>query len=300
MNDVLYYTLVFLVLVSGLVGLFYSTGGSRFSVENIHGERIELYGDGIYKHNSVLKAGANKGTDLIMIVVAFTFAYFTFNRLRSAKYRFLQAGTLIGLLYYSTNLVFGVTFNNLFLIYVFQFSLALFATISVLREVIKEENLSEALNAKPLKGTAIFLIVSGSSVLVWLEFIVPALLTGQPLANIEIYTTEPAFVLDLAIVFPSYLFCGIAMLKSKSIGYKLAPVLLTFITIVGLTVIGQSIFQFALGVAPPIRQLFGLVISFVVLGFTATILNTGLLKHFNIVRDKNLVRRDIENDVTDY
>ena len=79
--------------------------------------------------------------------------------------------------------------------------------------------------------------------------------------------------MDLAVIFPIYLGCGIALLRRKAIGYKLAPVLLTFITIIGLTVIGQNVFQSAMGVSIPIRQLFGLVVSFVVLGFIATLLN---------------------------
>lgn len=277
MNAVFYYTLVILVLISGLVGLLYSTGGNRFTVENIYGESIELYGDGIYKYNSVLKAGGNKGTDLVMVVVALTFAFFTFNRLKNATYRLLQAGLLIGLLYYSTNLVFGVTFNGLFLVYILQFSLALFSTIFLLVEIVSDDTITGELQSPTPIGTAVFLIICGSSVLVWLEFIIPALLTGRPLANIEVYTTEAAFVLDLAVVLPVYVFCGIALLKRRLIGYKLTPVLLVFITIVGLTVIGQSVFQLALGVAIPPRQLFGLVLSFVLLGTIATMLNVRFL-----------------------
>lgn len=271
--------IVVLTLILALAGIFYSTGGSQFTVENIYGETIELYGDGIYKHNSVLKASGNKGTDLVMLIVALTFAFFTRKRHDGARYVFIHAGLLTGLLYYSSSLVFGVTFNSLFLVYVLQFSAALFAMIFVLAELLTEAHLPKVLADKSLKGTAIFLIVSGSSVLVWLEFIIPALLSGQPLANIEIYTTEPTFVLDLAVIFPVYLGCGVALLKRKAIGYKLAPVLLTFITIIGLTVIGQNAFQSAMGVSIPIRQLFGLVISFVVLGFVATLLNVRLLKY---------------------
>lgn len=276
--DGLCYAIVVLTLISALVGIFYSTGGSQFTVENIYGDTIELFGDGIYKHNSVLKASGNKGTDLVMLIVALVFAFLTRKRHEGARYGLIHAGLLTGLLYYSSSLVFGITFNSLFLVYTLQFSLALFAMIFVLAELFSKDR-SRVLADKSMKGTAIFLIVSGSSVLVWLEFIIPSLLSGQPLANIEIYTTEPTFVLDLAIIFPLYLGCGIALLKRKPVGYKLAPILLTFITIIGLTVIGQNAFQSAMGVSIPIRQLFGLVISFIVLGFIATLLNVRLLKY---------------------
>ncbi len=277
--DSLCYTMVVLTLISALVGLFYSTGGSQFSVENIYGEIIELFGDGIYRYNSVLKASGNKGTDLVMLIVALAFAFFTAKRRDGAKYRYVHVGLLTGLLYYSSSLVFGVTFNSLFLVYVLQFSVALFAMMFLVHELLRESHLARALTGRSLKGTAIFLLICGSSVLVWLEFILPALLTGEPLSTIEVYTTEPTFVLDLAIVLPVYVGCGIAMLRRQALGYELAPVLLTFITIIGFTVIGQNVVQSSMGVDIPLRQLFGLVISFVALGVVAIILNIRLLRY---------------------
>jgi len=273
------YIIIVLTLISTTVGIFYSTGGDRLTVENIYGESIELYGDGIYKYDSVLKAGGNKGTDLVMLIVLFLFFFFTIKKEKSTKYRVLHIGLLSGLVYYSACLVFSVTFNRLFLIYVLLFSSSFFALIFLLSELFKENNMPKNIISKSFIGTALFLIISGSSVLVWLEFIIPALVNGQPLSIIGVYTTEPTFVLDLGIVLPVYFGCGIALLKKKEISYNLAPVLLTFITIVGLTVIGQNIFQSYIGVEIPIRQLLGLVISFAVLGAVAIILNMRFLKH---------------------
>lgn len=282
--DHLCYLIVVLTLIATIVGIFYSTGADSFTVENIYGERIELYGDGIYKYNSVLKAGGNKGTDLVMLFVGVCLAFFTAMKTKDTKYKYLQVGSLSGLLYYSSCLVFGVTFNSLFPIYVLLFSSSLFAIIFLLSDLIKDDDLNGKLVGKSLKGTALFLIISGSSVLVWLEFIIPAIITDQQLSIIEIYTTEPTFVLDLGIILPIYWGCGIALFKKKEIGYKLTPVLLFFIVIVGLTVIGQNIFQSSMGIDIPIRQLFGLVISFVVLGIVAIVLNIRFFKYLKLVK----------------
>lgn len=272
------YLIVVLTMISALVGLFYTTGSGTFVVENIYGESIELYGDGIYTYNSVLKVGANKGTDLVMLVVAVFFGLLTSLTQRASIYRFWQVGALSGLLYYSACLVFGVTFNRLFPVYVLLFSSSLFALVFLLSDLVREDNVPEALIRKGLKGTALFILISGSSVLVWLEFILPAVMTGAPLSHIEIYTTEPTFVLDLGIVLPAYIGCGVALLRKKAIGFKLAPILLTFILIVGLTVIGQNIFQSSMGISIPLRQLLSLVVSFVLLGIIATILNVRFYK----------------------
>lgn len=272
------YLIVGLTLVSGLIGIFYTTGGGRFVVENIYGESIELFGDGIYRYNSVIKAAGNKGTDIVMICVAILFGLLTFYREKSNQAKYLQAGTLAGLLYYSACLVFGVTFNSLFPVYVTLFSASLFTMIILINDLIKTDNLVDSVTSIKLKGTAIFLLISGLSVLVWLEFIIPAVLSGEPLSIIEIYTTESTFVLDLAIILPVYCLSAIALIKRRVIGYKLTPVLLTFITIVGLTVISQNFSQTSYGVNIPTKDFVVLVLSFVILAMVATYLNVRFTK----------------------
>ena len=267
------FLIVLLALISAFVGIFYTTEGKRFIVENIYGESIELFGDGIYKYNSVIKAAGNKGTDIVMILVASAFGLLTLNSKKSNRYKFWQAGLLSGLLYYSACLAFGVTFNSLFPIYVALFSSCLYMMIILMIDLIKTDNLIDSIFNVKLKGTALFLTICGLSVLVWLEFIIPAVISGEPLSMIEIYTTEPTFVLDLAIVLPIYLFSAVALLNREKIGYKLTPILLTFITIVGLTVISQNVVQTAMGVDIPLKDLIVLVISFVILGVIATLLN---------------------------
>jgi len=272
----LYFAIILLTLVSASIGVFYSTGGESFTINNIYGESIELYGDGIYKYNSVLAVGVSKGTDFVMIIVAALFAFFTLKRKKAAKYRFLQVGLLSCLLYYSTNLVFGITFNSLFPVYLLLFSSSLFTMILLLSELIKEDNISEVLNTKTLKGTAVFIILSGLSVLVWLPYIIQALIAGK---SFEIYTTEPTFVLDFGIILPLFLTCGISILRKKSIGYKLAPIPLTLMPVIGLIVIGQTVSTILMGITVEIRELTGLVFSFIILGTISIILNIKFMKY---------------------
>ena len=58
------------MFLSACIGLFYTNGGEHFFVTNIYGQQIELFGDGIYSYNSLLKVGATKGTDIVMLVVS--------------------------------------------------------------------------------------------------------------------------------------------------------------------------------------------------------------------------------------
>ncbi len=273
------YLIVILTLISTLIGIFYSTEAARFWVVNIYGESIELFGDGIYKYNSILKAAGNKGTDAVMLLVAVFFGIMTYLKDKSNRFKFLQAGALAGLLYYSACLVFGVTFNRLFPVYVLLFSSCLFAMIGLMSDLIKSDTIVSSATDIRLKGTSAFLIICGLSVLVWLEFVIGAIATGEPLSVIEIYTTEPTFVLDLAIILPVYVGCGLNLLRKNLIAYKLTPVLLTFIVIVGMTVISQNLFQTSMGIEIPPKDLITLVLSFVILGMFAVILNFRFQKY---------------------
>jgi hypothetical protein len=268
-----------IAIISASLGVFYSFGGKQRTVTNIFGQTVTLFGDGIYLNDSIMKVGTTKGTDIAIIIVSFLLLLIL-NIFKSRKYSlFLQTGFLSIILYDSICLVMGVNFNKLFLLYVVQFGCSLFAFTFSLSTLIKSENFNNSLYKKKLKGTAIFMIVGGCSTLVWMTYIIPAIIAGKPMNIIEIYTTEPTFAIDLAIILPSSVFCGVMLLKQNAIGYKIAPILLTFFCGVGLCVIMQTIVSKALGITIPIGQIFGLVISFVIIGIIATVLNFKLLKY---------------------
>jgi len=268
-------------VISACAGIFYTNGGSRRTVENIYGQRIILYGDGVYANDSLLKAGAAKGTDAIVIVVGLILLAVLPLCGRKKACAALRTGLLLIILYASACLIMGMSFNRLFLLYVLQFSSSLFAFILSLRDLLNTEIFQSQLYEKRLIGTGVFLLAGGCSTLVWFALIIPTVVTGQPLQTIEIYTTEPVFAFDLAIVLPSLLFCGVALLRKKKIGYKTAPVFLTFLSGVGACAIVQPVFQNLFGVIAPRAQSLGLAGSFAILGILAAVLNGKLLKFSN-------------------
>lgn len=173
----------------------------------------------------------------------------------------------------------GVSFNRMYPLYLLQFSAAFFSFIKSLIDLLKSDCYEVKLYKIKLKGIALFLIIGGCSVLIWLTFIIPAVITGNPSNFIEIYTTEPTFAIDLGIILPTCIYCGVALLKQKEIGYKLAPVLLILITGVGACVISQTVVQLYLGIKLNLGQVVGMVMSFVILGAIAIVLNIKLLKY---------------------
>lgn len=267
-----------IIILSAGIGIFYTNGGEPRDVMNIYGQKVILYGDGIYANNSILKVGTAKGTDAAAILFAIFMIVFAVKEKAHRKYRLCKMGLLSVLLYNSTCVAMGITFNRLFLLYLVQFSLALFLFLFEVFAILKEDFYQKDFYEKSWKGTAIFLIIGGCSVLIWLMYILPAVSTGAPMEIIEVYTTEPTFVIDLGIILPSSFMCGIAILKQKKSGFHMAPVLLTLITCVGIVVIFQKIAQKMMGLTLSVGQMLGLVISFVILGTIAIRLNYKMLK----------------------
>jgi hypothetical protein len=264
--------------ISSCLGVFYTTGATPRVVENIYGQAITLFGDGIYANDAFMKVGATKGTDLVVMLVSVllivTIAFFSKKRFSV----FIRCGLLAIMLYASSCLIFGVSFNRLFPLYLLQFGCAFFAFLLTASDLLRAKSFDSAVYEKRFTGTSVFLIIASCSVLVWLEFIVPAVMFGEPMGIIDVYTTEPTFIIDLAIIFPTVMFCGINLLNKKTVAYQLAPVLLILLTGVGVCVIFQTIVQTSLGIVLNPGQLFGLVISFVILGTISLWLNIKLLR----------------------
>lgn len=272
------YLVCILVFISAGVGLFYKNGGQSIIVKNIFNESVKLYGDGIYAYDSFSKGAINKGTDLAMLLIIPIFLIITVNYNKSKKTRFIHAGLLSGIVYYSFCISFGVIYNALFPIYLLLFSSSFFLMIMSLKNIIEEDNIPSNLKTKTLKGTSIFLFIEGCSVLIWLSIIIPALLSGTPIETIDIYTTEPTFLIDLGILLPTSIFAGWMLMNRKPIGYKLTPILLMLIVVVGVMVVSQTIMQLNHGIVLPAGQLVGMVLSFVILATVAIILNFKFFK----------------------
>jgi len=269
----------FSALLSSCLGLLYSSGGERRTVVNLYGETVTLFGDGVYLNDSVYKAGLSKGTDVVVILAALLLlALVSVFRHKKAAL-FWRCGLLSFVLYASICILMGANFNRLFLLYSVQFGAALFAFILSTNCLLRQKSFESVLYEKRMTGTAVFLIVSACVVyILWLMEVLPPILTGNPLANIGIYTTEPTYPLDLGVVLPITLWCGVSLLKQRPAAYQFAPILLTLLLGIGVTVIFQTVFLVHFSIELTIGQIIGMVVSFVILGAIALTLNLRLLR----------------------
>jgi hypothetical protein len=170
-----------LALIAAGAGLFWQGGGSPHAFTTLYGETVQIYGQGVYDHDTIFSAGASQGADLIAFFIALPLLIVSFMLYRRGSLRggFLLASALAYYLYYSASLGLVVAYNNLFLVYLTLFSASFFAFVLSLL-MFDLPTLPGRISLRlPGRGMAIFMFVVGiGMVFIWLSDVVNALTTN--------------------------------------------------------------------------------------------------------------------------
>ena len=276
-----------LAMITAGVGLFAQGGNGPFPFTTLHGNTIEMYGEGLYRNDSLFAGGLFRGTDAIILFVSLPLLLVSYLSYRRGSMRgsIFMIGMLMYFLYIGVTYTFSVIFNSLFLVYTVLFSASLFATILTLTTFDTQYLASKVTSNMPHRGISIFMFVAGLGTLfLWLSELIGPLMTGQAPANLGPYTTMFTHGFDSAVITPATVVTGIYLLKRKPLGYLLAAPLLILCTIIGVTVIAQTVSQAVVGIVFPIGVYIGMVGSWVVMGAFAIGLT---VKFFGNVADNS-------------
>ena len=273
--------IIVLVIISSGFGLFYKSGGQPFDFINQYGDTVKIYGDGIYKNDSYFMAHIFKGTDFMALFVALPlmiFALIMDIKNNTIKSKLFLTAIIAYFLYYSVSYAMGVTYNVLHLVYLTLFSCTLYATILGFGFL---KTYSIKISTKIYtKGLKIFLVFCGLSLFVaWLPDIIVSLIHKKSLELIEIYTTQITYVLDMAIISPLIFICLYNLRKNNNIGYILLGIILNMLSLVGIMVILQTLFQNRAGIEMPIQATITKVGIFVLLAIVAIYYEIKLFKN---------------------
>jgi hypothetical protein len=257
-----------LAVIAAAAGLFWQSGSSNATVTSVHGETVELYGQGLYRNDSRFRAGGNQGTDTLTLVlgipllVASTWLY----RRGSRPGQLMLLGTLVYFLYVYASLSLGTAYNSLFLIYVAIFSASLFAVILAFNGI----DVPEGSTRLPRIGPALFMFASSLITLaVWLVDLLGALIGGMSPTSLEHSTTLVTHALDMAIIVPAAAVAGMLILRRDVLGYRIAMSLLVLEVMLAPMIALQTIFQLAAGVSFTTAEIAGPIGGFVVLALLA-------------------------------
>ena len=265
------------------VGLFWQDDGAPFTFTTLHGETVEMYGQGIYRNDAAFRAPIFRGTDAITLFVcvpALLIAAFLYGR-GSLRGGILLTSMLFYFLYNSASLAFGAAYNNLLLVYIASFSISLFAFIMAFTSIDLQVLAERTAPTLAHRGIAIFLFIAGMSLLVWIMDIVVALTQLSIPAQLGPYTTEATYTLDLGIILPTAYLAGVLVWRRSPLGTLLAAIVITLNVSIGLVVASQSIMQALDGIFLTAGEYAAYVAPFVTLSLIAIGLISNI--HRNII-----------------
>jgi hypothetical protein len=273
-----------LALGATLVGLFWPEGNGPFSLQTVRGETVQLFGQGIYRYDTLFQGAINRGTDAVTLalgiplLVCSTLLY----RRGSLRGRLLLTSVLAFFLYVYANAALGAAYNTLYLVYVALFSASLFAFVLSFTSIDRQALSARLLPSIPRRALAIFMFVAGVVTLaVWLSDVVGALAQGQPTKHLDSYTTLVTYVLDLGIIAPACFLTGTLLFRRVTLGYPMAVSLLGILVLLAPSIIAATVSQLAAGVSLSLGEIIGPVVGFMCLGVIAIWLLSALLLHIS-------------------
>lgn len=282
-------TLRWLVLVIAVlaaftasVGVFSTNGEGPFEFATLHGDRVQIYGRGLYRYDTPLIAVGYRVGDAFTLIVgipALLVSFWLYQR-GSMRGRILLTGTLLFFLYTFGSLGIGAAYNNLFLVYILLTMLTFLGASGLLLSFDLQTFPTFFSDRVPRRGISLFLIISGVALFcIWLFLsILPALLSGGVPPEVESYTTIVTFVLDMAIIAPVLVSAGVLLRRAEALGYLLASILLIFIDELGLSLLVMGIAQQLAGLMN-IGQFIGFVVSFAILTLFSLCFTIALLRN---------------------
>jgi hypothetical protein len=225
-------TLVLLIIIlSAIVSaygfFFFLIVHKDKSVQTINGESVTLHGKGLYHKDSVSGAAQARAQDIVTLTVGIPvlFAALILSNKNSLRGKLLLTGTVGYFLYTYVSYSFLAMYNKFFLVYVALMSLSLFCFLINITSA-EFKNLEKRFKEKfPRRYIGVSVIIIGTILcLMWLGMIVPSI--NEHPAHLEHYTTMVIQALDLGLIVPAAILSGVLLIKNKSAGYLLAPIII--------------------------------------------------------------------------
>ncbi len=204
-----------------------------------------------YSKETVSWQVQSAGQDIINLVLVLPFlSITTLLVLKGVKYsEQLWAGGILYLVYTYTIYCFNIHFNRLFIGYCFVMGTCAYLFIYFLLQqahTVKSKQNQSMIG----KVTGIFfLFISSAFYLLWLKDIIPYLHPGAVPADLSDtgLFTNPVRVLDLSLFLPGIFMTGILLVRKKAFGFMLAPVVLSFMILMNMTIAGLTTIMHANG-----------------------------------------------------
>ncbi len=262
----------FLAAGAAAAGLLWTGGEAPSRVETARGERVELYGRGVYRYDTVFMGAGNRGVDAVVLLFALPLLLGAAFRYRQGCRRggMILLGVLGDVLYVYATMALGAAYNPLFLVYVALFGLGMYSFVTLFDALRTQPPPDELLQRLPCQGLSGFLLVGGALTLfVWIAPLITSLIAARPPQLLDHYATMVTYALDLAVITPATFLAAVAVSRRRWTGYLLATTLLVLLALLLPQIIAQTVFQLGAGISFTTGQLVGPIAGFGVLGAIA-------------------------------
>jgi len=270
-----------LAAISAATGLFLKDEGSPFSFTSLRGQTVQIYGQGLYRYDTLFFGAGFKGQDAVAFflgVPLLVLSIVLYQR-GTVSGQLLLTGALGYFLYLYASMALGASYNRLFLLYIAICSASLFAFIQAFSAVNLDLIACQLPAGMPRLGLTAFMFAAGIvTLVVWGAPLVAALISGGSPDRMDSYTTMVTYALDLSIITPATFLCAVLVLRGDPLGYVIAVPLLTLIVLLAPQILLSTLFQRSAGVPFTTGEMIGPVAGFVILSFVAAWLLIAILK----------------------
>ena len=262
--------IIVLAMAACFFGLFSSGGTGKYDFKTINNEIVKIYGEGIYKNDSISGVAQVKASDFVTLFmgIPLLMGSLYFANKGSFSGKLMLTGTLGYFLYTYMSYTFLLTYNPLFIVYVAIMSASLYAFITSFMsfEIEKVPGMfNEKLPTKFLGGFQLF--VGFAIGLMWLGKIAPSILKGAIPLGLENYTTLVIQGMDLGIIVPAAFLSGVLIIKRKPFGYLLSSVIIikgvTMLTCISAMIINMVLKSVVMSLSEilvfPVLNLFAII-----------------------------------------
>ncbi len=230
--------LIFILSLTAALAGLWPAAGEPYPITSFRGEQVMINARGLYYWDTLSSAAQMQANDLVTLLVGLPLLAVSFwlSLRGSLRGKLLLTGTLGFILYTYMGMCVGTAYNAIFLIYVANFSLSLFAFILSIQWMDREAlpaRFSTKLPRRLIAG--LFFFTSAFLMMAWLGRIAPTLLQNQ-IPLLENTTTMFIQAMDLAIIVPACILSAVLLLRQSAWGFLLASVAVMKFLTMGLAV----------------------------------------------------------------
>ena len=234
---------------------------------------VGLMTPGFYARETLNWQAQSVGQDfmdaILLTPVLLVSAFLAYRGSRFA--RLVWAGANLYLAYTFVIFCFSIHFNILFPLYTLILGLSIYSLVYFFYKIMTER--PSPMQVSPGRFTGFYFIaVAVIFYFLWLSEILGSILQNRipPTLLDTGLVTNPVQALDLSIILPAFFISGILILRNHWLGSVMAPVMLTFASLMNITIAGLMVFL----------QSYGLEANWIVAGvmIVLAILNIWLLK----------------------